>query len=44
MRLGWLLSNVQQSPGPFSGEEQSLMDSWRAFVMVDALVRAEFES
>ena len=44
VRLGWLLSNVQQSPGPFSGEEQSLMDSWRGYVMAHALVRVEFES
>ena len=43
VRLGWLLSNTQHSPGPFGNEVQSIMDSWRDFVMVHALVRAVFE-
>ena len=44
VRLGWLLSNTLWSPGPFGGEEQSLMDAWREYAMPHALVRAEWEA
>ena len=33
VRLGWLLSRVQDSPGPFAAEEQALMDVWRAYII-----------
>ena len=44
VRLGWRLSNTQQSPGPFGNEADAVMDTWRGIVMVHALERADFEA
>ena len=44
VRLGWRLSNTQQSPGPFGNEAEAVMDTWRGIVMVHALERADFEA
>jgi len=33
LRLGWRVSRTPASPGPFAGEEQALMDVWRAHVI-----------
>ena len=33
VRLGWLISRAEVSPGPFAAEEQALIDVWRGTII-----------
>jgi hypothetical protein len=40
IKLGWLVSRTDGSPGPFVGEEQAMMDVWIAHIMPRVLHRS----